>query len=106
MGEYPADVWEDVWQRHNRLSFRHYDNMPVMIPAVVKSLFENSGAQLFQPQFFEIRYSAAVDRHFKAVRPILTFPGKEVSLQFNVGTRSNGHDTARWPDDLRQEVIV
>ncbi|GKZ95777.1 hypothetical protein CBS63078_7420 [Aspergillus niger] len=106
VGEYPADVWEDVWQRHNRLSFRHYDNMPVMIPAVVKSLFENSGAQLFQPQFFEIRYSAAVDRHFKAVRPILTFPGKEVSLQFNVGTRSNGHDTARWPDDLRQEVIV
>ncbi|KAL4869736.1 hypothetical protein BDV12DRAFT_184890 [Aspergillus spectabilis] len=105
VGEYPAEVW-DVWQRHNRLSFRHYDNMPVMIPNVMKSLFVNSAAQLFQPHFFEVRYSGAVDRHFKAVRPVLTFPGNEVRLQFNVGTRSNGHDAARWPEDLRQEVIA
>ncbi|KAL4861472.1 hypothetical protein BDV12DRAFT_66731 [Aspergillus spectabilis] len=106
VGEYPTTVWEEVWQKHNRLSFRHYDNMLVMIPAVMKSLFVNSGEQLFQPGFFEVRYSGAVDRHFKAVRPVLTFPGKEVNLQFNVGTRSNGHDAARWPDDLRREVIV
>ncbi|RAL16070.1 alpha methylacyl-CoA racemase [Aspergillus homomorphus CBS 101889] len=106
VGEYPKEVWEEVWQRHGRLSFRHYDNMPATIPAVMNSLSTNCAPQLFQPRFFEVRYSAAVDRHFKSVRPILTFPGSEVTPKFNVGTRSNGHDAARWPDDLRQEIIA
>jgi hypothetical protein len=99
-------VWEDVWERHDRLSFRHYDNMSVMIPVVMKTLFKNNAAQLFQPRFFEVRYSGAVDRHFKALRPVLSFPDKQVTPCFNIGTRTNGHDAARWPEDLRTEVIV
>lgn len=77
-----------------------------MLPAMLKSLAHNSGNVLFRPEFFETRRSGAVDRYFKAVRPILNFPDNEVNLCYNVGTRTNGHDAARWPEDLRTEVIV
>ncbi|KAE8377932.1 CoA-transferase family III domain-containing protein [Aspergillus bertholletiae] len=106
VGVYPPSIWEDVWQRHNRLAFRHNDNMPATIPLMMKSLMMNSGAQLFQPRFFETRYSGAVDRYFKVVRPVLSFADQQVDLRFNVGTRSNGHDAARWPEDLRVEIIT
>ncbi|KAJ5320049.1 hypothetical protein PENANT_c025G03727 [Penicillium antarcticum] len=106
VGVYPDAVWKDVWERHDRLAFRHYHNMPVMIPAVMESLLRNSAAHLFQPRFFEVRYSGAVDRHFKALRPIISFPDKDVTPRFNVGTRTNGHDAAQWPEDLQKEVIV
>ncbi|KNG91215.1 putative alpha methylacyl-CoA racemase [Aspergillus nomiae NRRL 13137] len=106
VGVYPPAVWEDVWQRHNRLAFRHNDNMPATIPLMMKSLMLNSGAQLFQPRFFETRYSEAVDRYFKVLRPVLSFADKQVDLRFNVGTRSNGHDAARWPEDLRTEIVT
>ncbi|OOO07739.1 L-carnitine dehydratase/bile acid-inducible protein F [Aspergillus oryzae] len=106
VGTYPQSVWEDVWQRHNRLAFRHNDNMPATIPLMMNSLMVNSGAQLFQPRFFDIRYSGAVDRYFKVLRPVLSFAEKQVDLRFNVGTRSNGHDAARWPEDLRTEIVT
>ncbi|KAE8142912.1 CoA-transferase family III domain-containing protein [Aspergillus pseudotamarii] len=106
VGVYPPSVWENVWQRHNRLTFRHNDNMLATIPLMMKSLMLNSGAQLFQPRFFEIRYSGAVDRYFKVVRPVLSFGDKQVDLRFNVGTRSNGQDAARWPEDLRTEIVT
>ncbi|KAE8168157.1 CoA-transferase family III domain-containing protein [Aspergillus tamarii] len=106
VGVYPPPVWEDVWQRHNRLAFRHNDNMPATIPLMMKSLILNSGAQLFQPRFFETRYSGAVDHYFKVVRPVLSFGDKQVELRFNVGTRSNGHDSAHWPEDLRTEIVI
>lgn len=80
--------------------------MLTLLPRMMHSLTENSGSTLFKPEFFEVRYSAAIDRHFKAVKPVLTFPGGEVSLRYNVGTRTNGHDAPRWPDNLLTEVIV
>lgn len=80
--------------------------MPLMIPSAMNSLFKNSATQLFQPGFFEVRYSVAVDRYFKALKPVLRFPGQEVTLGFNVGTRTNGRDAARWPEDLSAEIVV
>ncbi|KAE8154872.1 CoA-transferase family III domain-containing protein [Aspergillus avenaceus] len=106
VGMYPLSVWEDVWQRHDRLTFRHHDNMPTTIPIMMRSLMQHSSAQLFQPQFFEIRPSRAVNRHFRVLRPVLRFADEQVRLRFNVGTRSNGHDAARWPDDLMTEVVT
>ncbi|KAJ5116965.1 hypothetical protein N7456_001313 [Penicillium angulare] len=106
VGTYPAEVWDDLWQRHQNLTFRHYDNMPVMIPIMMESLSKNSSAELFQPHFFEVRYSAAIDHYFKSLRPVLTFPAKEVRTGFNIGTRTNGHDAARWPEDLQAEAVA
>lgn len=103
---YPTAVWEDLWDRHDRLAFRHNDNMPAMFPRVLPSLFKNSGKDLFQPGFFEIRYSGAVDHYFKSVRPVLSFPNQEVTFGFNVGTRTNGRDAAHWPEELSTEVVI
>ena len=77
-----------------------------MFPHVFKSLFKNCAKELFQPGFFETRHSGAVDHYFKSVRPVLSFPNREVALGFNVGTRTNGKDAAHWPEDLSTEVIV
>jgi hypothetical protein len=106
VGVYPDPVWKAVWEKHGNLSFRHYEGMLSLLPKMLGSLAKNSSAALFQRDFFEVRYSKAIDRYFKAVRPILTFPGGEVSLRYNVGTRTNGHDAPRWPEDLLTEVIV
>ncbi|KAE8395948.1 CoA-transferase family III domain-containing protein [Aspergillus alliaceus] len=106
VGVYPRTVWEEVWQRHDKLSFRYNDNMFTTIPLMMRSLVQNCGAQLFNPRFFEIRYSGAVDRSFKVLRPVLSFTGEKVIPRFNVGTRSNGQDAARWPEDLRTEVVA
>lgn len=38
-------------------------------------------------------------------KPILQFPPDTVSLRYNVGTRGNGFDEARWPADLLIEVV-
>ncbi|KAE8353373.1 CoA-transferase family III domain-containing protein [Aspergillus coremiiformis] len=106
VGVYPPPVWDEVWQRHNWLAFRHTDSMLASVPLMMKSLMQNCAAQLFQPHFFEIRYSRAVNKYFKMLRPVLSFPDEQVSLRYNVGTRSNGHDAARWPEDLCTETIT
>ena len=37
--------------------------------------------------------------------PVLRFPGGEVEPGFQVGTRGNGVDQPRWPEDLMVEVV-
>ena len=105
VGTYPQEVWSDVWKRHNSLSFRHYHSMAYTLPAMFKSLAENVNETLYRPEFFERRKSKAVGREFLQVKPIAQFED-EVKLEYNVGTRSNGVDKPRWPDDLRIEIIV
>ncbi|KIX08137.1 uncharacterized protein Z518_02793 [Rhinocladiella mackenziei CBS 650.93] len=105
VGEYPAHVWEDVWSRHGKKIFRCYHNMPFLVPAYIEMLRCNSSAELFDPKFFEDRYSGAIDAVIRTVRPIIQFDKDEVELKYNVGTRGNGKDTPRWPQDLGVEVV-
>jgi len=86
--------------------------MTRMLPKVMGSLFKNSGAKLFKPSYF-----TEADAHLgengepmkmKIVKPVLNFTegskGK-VELGFNVGTRGNGVDAPRWPEDLMVPVV-
>jgi hypothetical protein len=41
----------------------------------------------------------------RCVKPVLQFPGGKVQLRFQVGTRTNGVDAARWPEDLLVEKV-
>ena len=36
VGEYPKDVWEDVWARNGRQVFRHYHSMNYLLPRYMK----------------------------------------------------------------------
>jgi hypothetical protein len=104
-GTYHEDVWQDVWNRNGRQVFRHYHSMTYTIPRFVKMLQENSPRTVLSPEWFETIVSKAAKAKIHCVKPILQFPGNEVQLGFNVGTRTNGIDQPRWPEDLMTEVV-
>ncbi|KAM0367793.1 hypothetical protein ACHAPY_011638 [Fusarium culmorum] len=105
VGEYPADVWADLWERHDKSVFRHYENMKKMFATVLSAMFQKDGKTLFQPQFFEVRKAEAIGATFVFPKPILQFVDKTVDLHFDVGTRGNGIDAPVWPTDLNVEVV-
>jgi len=78
-----------------------------LLPPYMGMLFQKSAAKLFKPSYFESRPAKALNEKatFKTVKPILTFPGGEVKLGFNVSTRGNEVDQPRWPKDLMTEVV-
>ncbi|KAF2174886.1 CoA-transferase family III [Zopfia rhizophila CBS 207.26] len=106
VGVYPKAVWEDVWNRNGRQVFRHYHNMQYTLPRFFKMLRDNSGSIVFDPKFFENRYSGAIGKNIRTVKPIIQFPDGLVQLKYNVGTRSNGIDQPKWPENLMTEVVV
>ena len=61
---------------------------------------------LFNPDFFEKRISKAVGHDFIQIKPIAQFKNDEVRLEYNVGTRTNGVDQPKWPDDLKVEIVT
>jgi hypothetical protein len=67
---------------------------------------QNSGEVLFKPEFFETRHSGAIGKDVLCPKPVIQFPQGVVRLGYNVGTRGNGTDEARWPEDLMTEVVV
>lgn len=79
--------------------------MMYTLPRLIGSLKENVSKELFKPEFFEKRTSKAVGHEFVQVKPIAQWKGESVSLRYNVGTRSNGVDEARWPRDLGVEIV-
>ena len=60
---------------------------------------------LYKKEFFEHRKSKAVGQTFVQVKPVAQF-ADGVELRYNVGTRGNGVDRAKWPDDLSVEVVT
>jgi hypothetical protein len=62
-------------------------------------------SNLFDPSFFEDRESKAIGVVVRTVKPIIRFKDGEVELRYNVGTRGNGKDAPRWPEDLMVEVV-
>lgn len=105
VGEYPSDVWADLWQRNGSEVFRHYHSMNFTIPRYL-SMLQRSKTVL-NLDFFEKRTSGALnDLVFRMPKPALRFPAGTVEMKFNIGTRGNGTDQARWPDDLLIEMVV
>lgn len=104
VGEYPPDVWEDVWARNGRQVFRHYHSMNHTIPRYIDMMRRDK--TILNLDFFENRISEALGGLiFRVPKPILQFPPDTVQLGYNIGTRGNGVDEAKWPDDLLTEVV-
>ena len=80
--------------------------MQYLLPAMIGSLTEHDSKVLFKPEFFEKRASEAVGHEFVHVKPVAQWKGKSVRLGYNVGTRSNGVDEAKWPEDLGVEIVT
>lgn len=104
-GEYPSDIWADVWHRHGKPVFRHYHSMQYTLPRMFELLHEYDSETLFNPKFFERRESGAVGHTFLQVKPVASFED-DVELKYNVGTRGNGVDAPKWPEDLSVEIVA
>ncbi|KEF60387.1 uncharacterized protein A1O9_01947 [Exophiala aquamarina CBS 119918] len=87
VGEYPRDVWEDLWTRNGREVFRHYHSMNYTAPRYME-MFRKQG--MFNLDFFELRQSKALGLQFRVPKPVLQFPPGTVEPSYNVGTRGNG----------------
>ena len=80
--------------------------MMAMAGPYMNMLMTHSGDVMFKPDFLEIRHSGAIGKDVKAVKPIAQYPQGNVKLGYNVGTRGNGVDQPRWPEDLMTEVVA
>lgn len=69
-------------------------------------LQKSGGMPLLDPSFFEDRENKAVGSVFRTVKPIIKFDDDEVVLKYNVGTRGNGRDAPKWPEDLTTEIVI
>lgn len=104
VGEYPPEVWDEVWTRNGRRVFRHYHNMNYTEPPYL-DMFKEQG--LYDLDFFEIREAKALGgQKLRVPRPVLRFPEGTVEPGYNVSTRGNGVDKPFWPKDLSTEVIT
>lgn len=79
--------------------------MQYTLPRFMQMMMANSKDVLFKSEFFEIRNSGAIGKDVKVVKPIVQYPAGKVELKYNVGTRGNGVDQPRWPEDLMTEVV-
>lgn len=86
---------------------RHCDNMPRLLPMMLKLLYEKSGKELFQPLFFQPTRSKILDSTFIIVKPVaqMELEKGKVELGYDVGTRGNGTDSPVWPKNLTVEVV-
>ena len=103
VGEYRKEIWDDLWARNGKQVFRHFHSMNYTAPHYME-MFQQQG--LFDLDFFEVRESKALGGvKFRVPKPVLQFPPDTVELRYNVGTRGNGVDKPRWPENLSTEVV-
>jgi hypothetical protein len=103
VGEYPQEVWQDVWGRAGKPVFRHYHNTGCLLAPHMKICAEMG---LFQKEFLDIRECSALGGlKMRVVKPVIEFPDGGVRPGFNVSTRGNGVDQPCWPEDLSTEVV-
>lgn len=103
VGAYPQHVWEDLRRRSGVPQFEHHHSMDHTIPTVFPWLFR-SGI-ITKPEFYTEYYAKNLGTTVRIVAPVLRYPGGEVEPGFQVGTRTNGVDMAKWPKDLGVEVV-
>ncbi|KAJ7187607.1 CoA-transferase family III domain-containing protein [Mycena pura] len=110
-GEYPAEVWENIRKLHHYPTFSPQDNLPGISIRGIQLLMKNAPGRIVRPNWLEDRQSDAIGARVRTVKPIAewednTDGSRGVQPGFNVGTRGNGVDAPRWPDNLLEEVIA
>ncbi|KAF8151903.1 CoA-transferase family III domain-containing protein [Pholiota molesta] len=101
---YPPEVWDALWASYGCPLLQHTDNNYRVLPIFVQLLMQNN-APSFNPIFLETRDNKAIGVPVGAVQPIFIFAQQLVKPRFNIGSRGNGADKPRWPEDLLTEII-
>lgn len=103
-GEYPPEVWQQMWEKYDKFQFRAHQPMEITTPVIMKLMKERSNS--FGDEFFHVQRSKILGVDIRCVKPAIRYPHGEVELGFTVGTRGNGTDAPRWPEDLTTEVVT
>ncbi|KAF5353210.1 hypothetical protein D9756_007851 [Leucocoprinus leucothites] len=104
-GIYTQEIWDDLWSQYGKFTFRCTDNRAIVVPAYMKML-EEKNTPTFHEKYFEIRKNGALGVDVKTIKPVLRFEEESVKLGYNVGSRPNGTDVAKWPSDLMTEIVT
>jgi hypothetical protein len=104
VGTYPDNVWKALWEKYGSPVYRHHDHMLLLLFKVMPLLKERS-PYLFKPSYFETRPCPNLGVSYRTVKPVLQFVDGVVKPGFTVATRGNAVDQARWPVDLKTQVI-
>lgn len=105
-GVYPDSVWQDLWKRNGSPVFRHYHHMAYTLPRTMGMIKTHSGDKVFRPEFFTRYHVKTIGKDIQIVAPVLRFPDGQVEPGYAIGTRTNGVDKPKWPEDLSVEVVV
>ncbi len=79
--------------------------MQYLLPRVLGAIRKSSAEKLFKEEFFTQYFAKSLGKTVRIVAPVLQFPNQELKLGFDVGTRTNGVDEAKWPKDLEVETV-
>lgn len=107
VGTYPPDVWDKLWSECGRPIHRSWVNNGATVPATLRNLRSGPGGdRLFQKDFFQDRSAPGPlgEGKIRGVKGVADWAGV-VELGFNVGTRGNGVDAPRWPENLDIENV-
>ncbi|KAJ7176608.1 alpha-methylacyl-CoA racemase [Mycena filopes] len=110
-GEYPPRVWEGIRKLHDHPVFLPEQNIPGISIRCLQLLMKNAPGRIIRPNWLEDRQSNAIGAKVRTVKPIAEWQANDdgsagVSPGFNVGTRGNGVDEARWPENLLEEIVA
>lgn len=110
VGTYPDDVFEQMRRETKHEPFRHWHTMGHTFPRMLRSLQEGPAVdRLFRPEFFEDRDAEVAlgkGKKIRAMAPVIKFSSDTVKPGYHIGTRPNGVDAARWPENLSTQLVV
>ncbi|KMO99979.1 CAIB/BAIF family protein enzyme [Coccidioides immitis RMSCC 2394] len=71
----------------------------------VMSMLKDKSSHLFDPKFFESRPCPNLGISIRTVKPVIQFDGV-VKPGFDIGTRGNGVDEARWTSEAIESAAI
>nr|KMM66414.1 CAIB/BAIF family enzyme [Coccidioides posadasii RMSCC 3488] len=104
VGTYSEETWDKLRRHYDSPVFRHDDHMLVLISRVM-SMLKDKSSHLFDPKFFESRPCPNLGISIRTVKPVIQFDGV-VKPGFDIGTRGNGVDEARWTSEPIESAAI
>ena len=109
VGTYPEAIFWRMRDETGHEDYRHWHTMGNTFPRMLRSLQDGpAAARLFKDEFFELRdadVALGPGKKIRAMAPAIRFDSGKVQLGYHVGTRPNGVDAARWPEDLTVQQV-
>ncbi|OAL36603.1 hypothetical protein AYO20_04219 [Fonsecaea nubica] len=110
VGTYPDKVFEKMRREAPGEVYRHYHTTGYTYPRMLNSLLNGQCRErLFKAEFFEDRpadVAIGKGKVMRCVKPVISFDSGIVKPGYHIGTRRNGVDAPKWPEDLTVQQVA